>query len=69
MIPMHFDEHERLVGTLSVKIRFKNALEAAWKPMYMILPTNQLEIDTPNLGKTKTNIYFYLIFNVYIIGK
>lgn len=51
IVPMHFDEHDNLVGQLSVKIKFKTPLVEAWKPIYMVVSTMDLEIDTPKRCK------------------
>ena len=59
MVPMHFDEHERLVGQLSMTVTFKNVLTHAWRPLIMMVPTEELHIDTPG---NSNKIYFHLFF-------
>jgi hypothetical protein len=49
---MHFDEHDRLVGQLSVKIKFKNPLQTTtWKAFCMKISTVELHIDSVKRGK------------------
>jgi hypothetical protein len=52
IVPMHFDEHDRLVGQLSVKIKFKNPLQTTtWKAFCMKISTVELHIDSVKRGK------------------
>jgi hypothetical protein len=58
IVPIHFDEHDRLVGQLSVKIKFKNALQTTtWKAYSMSSSTYELHIDSLKRGK---KFIFYL---------
>ena len=60
MVPMHFDEHDNLTGSLSVRIRFKAPLTKAWKPMFMTFTSIDVEIDTPKRSEIIENSYkFY----------
>lgn len=59
MIPLHFDERDNLTGQLSIKIKFKKPLEAAWKPIFMIFETVDCEIDTPK--QSKFNLFCTLL--------
>lgn len=63
MVPMHFDEHERLVGQLSVTVKFKNVLALAWRPLILMVPTEELHIDTPGNSKSIYYNFFHLFFS------